>query len=53
MTLVVRMATSVGKYDYIVDWELQTDGVIRVKVGESLICPFFLFSFPFLYLINN
>ncbi|KAL6177134.1 hypothetical protein ACLB2K_048660 [Fragaria x ananassa] len=29
------MAASVGNYDYIVDWEFQTDGLIRVKVGLS------------------
>lgn len=33
MTLVVRMAASVANYDYIVDWEFQTDGLIRIKVG--------------------
>ncbi|PKA47705.1 Primary amine oxidase [Apostasia shenzhenica] len=35
VTLVARMAASVANYDYIVDWEFQTDGVIRVKVGLS------------------
>ncbi|KAK4796341.1 hypothetical protein SAY86_028667 [Trapa natans] len=35
VTLVVRMASSVGNYDYIVDWEFQTDGLIRLKVGLS------------------
>nr|XP_010920221.1 LOW QUALITY PROTEIN: primary amine oxidase [Elaeis guineensis] len=35
VTLVARMAASVANYDYIVDWEFQTDGLIRVKVGLS------------------
>ncbi|KAL9266372.1 Amine oxidase [copper-containing] gamma 1-like protein [Drosera capensis] len=35
MTLVVRMAASVGNYDYIVDWEFQMDGLIKIKVGLS------------------
>ncbi|KAL5137479.1 Primary amine oxidase [Glycine soja] len=35
VTLVVRMAAAVANYDYIVDWEFQTDGLIRAKVGLS------------------
>ncbi|GAV91343.1 Cu_amine_oxid domain-containing protein/Cu_amine_oxidN2 domain-containing protein/Cu_amine_oxidN3 domain-containing protein [Cephalotus follicularis] len=35
VTLVVRMVASVANYDYIVDWEFQTDGLIRIKVGLS------------------
>ncbi|KAH7440977.1 hypothetical protein KP509_03G019200 [Ceratopteris richardii] len=34
-TLVVRVIASVANYDYILDWEFQTDGLIRVKVGMS------------------
>ncbi|KAL8210113.1 hypothetical protein R6Q57_006845 [Mikania cordata] len=35
VTLVARMAASVGNYDYIFDWEFQTDGLIRITVGLS------------------
>ncbi|KAK1384842.1 Amine oxidase [Heracleum sosnowskyi] len=35
VTLVARMIASIGNYDYIFDWEFQTDGLIRVKVGLS------------------
>ncbi|XP_031266995.1 primary amine oxidase-like [Pistacia vera] len=35
LTLVARMTASVGNYDYIFDWEFQTDGLIRIKVGLS------------------
>lgn len=34
VTLVVRMAAAVANYDYIMDWEFQTDGLIRSKVSD-------------------
>ena len=37
VTLVVRMAASVANYDYIVDWEFQTDGLIRIKVSALVL----------------
>ncbi|MQM23311.1 hypothetical protein Taro_056375 [Colocasia esculenta] len=40
VTLVVRMAASVGNYDYIVDWEFQMDGLIRVKVAFTSLSVF-------------
>eukprot|EP00250_Pteridium_aquilinum_P021489 c25142_g1_i1 orf=155-2326(+) len=35
VTLVVRVVATAANYDYILDWEFQTDGLIRVKVGMS------------------
>lgn len=37
MTLVVRTIASNGNYDYIFDWEFQTDGIIRVKVRQAVL----------------
>ncbi|KAL2608187.1 hypothetical protein R1flu_026760 [Riccia fluitans] len=37
VTLVVRMVSSVGNYDYVLDWEFQTDGLIRALVGMTRI----------------
>eukprot|EP00249_Psilotum_nudum_P022798 c28646_g1_i1 orf=138-2321(+) len=35
ITLAVRIVATVGNYDYTIDWEFQTDGLIRVQVGLS------------------
>ncbi|CAN0841883.1 Amine oxidase [copper-containing] gamma 1 [Linum grandiflorum] len=35
VTLVARMAASVGNYDYTFDWEFQTDSLIKITVTLS------------------
>lgn len=51
ITLVVRTAASVGNYDYIVDWEFQTDGIIKVKVIFTAIL--FIVCIKNIYILLN
>ncbi|KAK8955304.1 hypothetical protein KSP40_PGU020984 [Platanthera guangdongensis] len=36
VTLVVRMVSTLGNYDYMIDWEFRTTGTIRVSVNNLL-----------------
>lgn len=42
-SLVVRTVSTVGNYDYIVDWEFKKTGIVRVTVSYETIHEIILF----------